>query len=45
VIDADWRAGLREAYLRWLDPDNFDAAGVQKLKLSALTAPFVHAKS
>ena len=45
VIDRDWRAGLRDAYLRWLDPANFDEAGDQKLKLSGLTAPFVHAKS
>ena len=45
IIDADWNAGLKDAYLRWLDPANFDAAGAQKLKLSALTAPFVHARS
>jgi RimJ/RimL family protein N-acetyltransferase len=45
VIDADWNAGLRASYLSWLDPANFDAAGRQKLKLSALTAPFVHARS
>jgi RimJ/RimL family protein N-acetyltransferase len=44
VIDRDWRAGLRDAYLRWLDPANFDDTGKQKLKLSGLTAPFVHAK-
>jgi RimJ/RimL family protein N-acetyltransferase len=45
IIDRDWQAGLAEAYLRWLDPANFDAAGKQKLRLSALTAPFVHARS
>jgi RimJ/RimL family protein N-acetyltransferase len=45
VIDVDWRAGLKDAYLRWLDPANFDEAGKQKRKLSGLTAPFVHAKS
>ena len=45
VIDADWRSGLQDAYLRWLDPANFDAAGRQKLRLSELTAPFVHARS
>jgi RimJ/RimL family protein N-acetyltransferase len=44
VIDADWRAGLRDAYLRWLDPANFDAAGRQRQRLSDLTAPFVHAR-
>jgi RimJ/RimL family protein N-acetyltransferase len=41
IIDADWNAGLRDAYLRWLDPGNFDAAGAQATKLSALTAPFL----
>ena len=25
--------------------DNFDAGGAQKLRLSELTAPFVHARS
>jgi RimJ/RimL family protein N-acetyltransferase len=43
IIDGDWNGGLEEAYRRWLDPANFDAAGNQKLKLSGLTAPFVHA--
>ena len=43
VIDADWKSGLKDAYLRWLDPANFDPAGAQKLRLSELTAPFVHA--
>ena len=42
IVDSDWNAGLKDAYLRWLDPGNFDAGGAQKLKLSALTAPFVH---
>jgi RimJ/RimL family protein N-acetyltransferase len=41
VVDGDWHGGLRDAYLRWLDPGNFDAAGRQKLRLSALSAPFV----
>ena len=45
VIDQDWNAGLKEAYLRWLDPANFDASGRQRVRLSELTAPFVHAKS
>ena len=44
MLDRDWRAGLREAYLQWLDAGNFDAAGGQKLRLSELTAPFVHAR-
>ncbi len=42
IIDGDWHGGLEDAYLRWLDPGNFDAHGAQRLKLSALTAPFVH---
>ena len=45
IIDGDWNGGLREAYLRWLDPANFDASGVQKLRLSALTVPFVQRDS
>ena len=36
AIDTDWPA-LREAFLRWLSPDNFDEQGKQKLRLSALT--------
>jgi RimJ/RimL family protein N-acetyltransferase len=43
IIDGDWNGGLKDAYLRWLDPANFDATGNQQLKLSELTAPFVHA--
>ncbi|TMW59340.1 hypothetical protein Poli38472_004409 [Pythium oligandrum] len=45
IIDIDWNTGLKEAYERWLEPGNFDENGVQKLKFSALTAPFVHARS
>jgi RimJ/RimL family protein N-acetyltransferase len=45
IIDVDWKAGLKDAYLRWLDPENFAASGAQKSKLSELTAPFVHARS
>lgn len=45
IIDADWNGGLKDAYLRWLDPANFDAQGTQRLRLSALTAPYVHATS
>ncbi len=44
IIDRDWRAGLEAAYLRWLDPANFGADGAQRLRFSALTAPFVHAR-
>ena len=45
IIDKDWNGGLKDAFERWLDPSNFDAAGKQRVKLSALTAPFVHAVS
>ena len=43
IIDVDWNGGLETAYRRWLDSSNFDSRGAQKLKLSELTAPFVHA--
>jgi RimJ/RimL family protein N-acetyltransferase len=36
IIDRDWPP-LRAAFERWLDPENFDAAGRQRLSLSALT--------
>lgn len=45
IIDGDWNGGLKAAYDGWLDPANFDANGKQTTKLSALTAPFVHARS
>lgn len=38
AIDAEWPA-LRAAFESWLDPANFDAAGRQRVRLSALTAP------
>ena len=37
MIDDEWPA-LREAYERWLAPENFDAEGRQKTRLSDLTA-------
>ena len=37
ITDGDWPA-LRAAYLTWLAPGNFDAAGRQKLRLSDLTS-------
>ncbi len=40
VIDCDWPA-LQTAFVRWLRPDNFDAAGRQRLTLSTLTAPLL----
>jgi RimJ/RimL family protein N-acetyltransferase len=40
VIDKEWPA-LREAFLRWLDPSNFDALGQQRARLSAFTGPLL----
>jgi RimJ/RimL family protein N-acetyltransferase len=45
IIDLDWNRGLKQAYLHWLDPGNFDAQGRQRLRLSDLTAPYVAADS
>jgi RimJ/RimL family protein N-acetyltransferase len=36
VIDKEWSA-LAVAFSRWLDPANFDAAGHQRVSLSAIT--------
>ncbi len=36
AIDTEWPA-LKEAYLAWLSPDNFNAQGVQREKLGDLT--------
>src|SRR6185295_15195732 len=38
TIDREWPA-LDRAFQRWLDPENFDADGRQKVALSALTRP------
>ena len=40
AIDAEWPA-LRQAFLTWLDPANFDSAGQQRLRLSDLTCPIL----
>ena len=40
ITDREWPA-LRAAHEQWLAPQNFDAAGRQKLSLSALTAPLL----
>ncbi|OWZ13355.1 hypothetical protein PHMEG_00013334 [Phytophthora megakarya] len=45
IIDVDWNRGLNDAYKRWLKPSNFDANWQQILRLSTLTAPFLHATS
>ncbi len=37
LLDRDWPAA-RAAFERWLAPDNFDAAGRQRVALSALTS-------
>ena len=40
IIDGEWPA-LREAYRRWLAPENFDTEGRQRQSLSALTQPLL----
>jgi RimJ/RimL family protein N-acetyltransferase len=40
AIDAEWPE-LREAFRAWLDPNNFDANGHQRLRLSELTRPIL----
>jgi RimJ/RimL family protein N-acetyltransferase len=35
ILDSEWPA-LRSAFERWLDPDNFDANGVQRARLEDL---------
>ena len=35
IVDADWPA-LRESFVRWLAPDNFDGRGQQKARLEDL---------
>jgi RimJ/RimL family protein N-acetyltransferase len=37
ILDSEWPA-LREAFVTWLSPDNFDASGKQRQSLSRLTA-------
>ncbi len=40
IIDSEWPA-LRKAFLAWLAPENFDADGRQRIRLSALTRPLL----
>ncbi|MDA8260563.1 MAG: GNAT family protein [Betaproteobacteria bacterium] len=40
AIDKEWPA-LNEAFLTWLSPENFDAAGAQRVALSRLTEPIL----
>jgi RimJ/RimL family protein N-acetyltransferase len=41
AVDREWPA-LEQAFARWLDPANFDAAGRQRVSLASLTAPLLH---
>lgn len=43
VIDEDW-PHLQAAFEEWLSPGNFDGAGVQQARLSALTSPYVRSR-
>lgn len=40
VLDREWPA-LEQAFLRWLDPSNFDEHGAQRVRLSELTLPLL----
>ena len=40
IIDREWPR-MRDAFLRWLDPNNFDEDGKQRTRLSELTDPIV----
>jgi hypothetical protein len=37
ILDSEWPA-IKTAFERWLAPENFDADGRQRMRLSALTA-------
>ncbi|MCB1096636.1 MAG: GNAT family N-acetyltransferase [Verrucomicrobiae bacterium] len=43
AIDEEWPA-LREAFTKWLSPENFDDSGRQRIRLSDLTAPILQRK-
>jgi RimJ/RimL family protein N-acetyltransferase len=43
AIDSEWPM-LKAAFDRWLDPDNFDSDGSQKIALSDLTEPVLVAR-
>ncbi|MCI0505736.1 MAG: GNAT family N-acetyltransferase [Gammaproteobacteria bacterium] len=40
AIDQEWPA-IKDAFLQWLSPSNFDERGRQRLRLSALTSPII----
>jgi RimJ/RimL family protein N-acetyltransferase len=42
AIDGEWPA-LRQVFLQWLSPANFDSAGQQRSRLSDLTRPILKA--
>jgi len=44
AIDSQWPM-LERAFLNWLDPDNFDASGKQRVRLSDLTRPILNQRS
>ena len=41
AVDREWPA-IREAFLAWLNPSNFDEEGRQRIRLSMLTAPILN---
>ena len=41
ALDCEWPA-IKEAFLQWLNPSNFDEQGNQRTQLSALTAPILN---
>ena len=43
IIDSEWPA-INEAFTRWLAPENFDAAGQQRISLSTITGPLLKAR-
>lgn len=40
AIDQEWPA-LKDAFLRWLNPTNFNERGEQRIRLADLTAPIL----
>jgi len=43
ILDGEWPA-LQAAFTRWLAPENFDAAGRQRVGLSTFTGPLLKAR-